>query len=452
MSAALETARMLASLLGVDEDDATSRLDRTVLVTTDASKAAWAAEIEAMVARTVSTTRDPTANVDLELVIGDAEPISAGPTLFASVGSERVVAGTERVPVHTGIAPPLFEAVTAPVVAALVVRTAIGDDRLPPSPDPLDLRLKEFGIPELPPGEVIPLKDTVLVGAGAVAHGFLKALRRVPVRGKLEIIDPKTVGAGNLNRCLYLQSGDEGGGKADLLAQRAAADFPNLELNAVPTEFADFAKGRRPVSTMIVTVDSRLARRKLQKFLPGRVLDASTTDVREVVVHSHRQPADGACLACLYRHTPDEHARETSIAEGLGLDVSTVQSGFVTPESAERIVQRYPDVAAASLVGKAFDSLFRELCATQALKTSEGRQVLTPFAFVSALAGALLAIELVRQHVGCPDTGGWHVDPWRGPVGRTRRSTAKSLECEVCSDPDFAAAIKTIWGSNSSLD
>lgn len=445
MTASLETARMLASILGVEEEEATTRLARTVLITVHPGKAGWGAEIEAMVGRTISAVREPNGAVDLEVVVGGAQTVSSARTIFANIGADRAVAGSTQIECPVGSASPLFEAATAPVVAALVVRTAIGDSRLPPSPDPLELRLKDFGIPELAEDDFVSLDGAALVGAGAVAHGFQRALRRVPVRGSLDIIDPKLVGAGNLNRCLYLQPGDEGGEKARLLAERAAGDFPELLLNPIEAEFAAYAKGREPVSTMIVTVDSRLARRKLQKFLPGRIVDASTTDVREVVVHSNRQPTEGACLACLYRHTPNEHARETSIAEGLGLDIETVRQGFVTPQAAAQIVERYPDLDAAPLINKAFDSLFRELCATKALTTHEGRQVLTPFAFVSGLAGALLAIELVRQHAGLPDTGGWHVDPWRGPVGRTRRPTSKSLSCEVCSDPHFGAASRALW-------
>ena len=44
---------------------------------------------------------------------------------------------------------------------------------------------------------------TVLVGAGAVANGFLRAARHLDISGGLTIADPKLVGSGNLNRCLY---------------------------------------------------------------------------------------------------------------------------------------------------------------------------------------------------------------------------------------------------------
>src|SRR5690606_11624294 len=111
-------------------------------------------------------------------------------------------------------------------------------------------------------------------------------------------------GAGNPNRCLYLTPDDVCRWKSEILAARAAADLPRVRLVPRVEEFSAYSKAGGPPSTVIVTVDSRATRRSIQKELPGRVLDASTTDVRAVVVHSHRQPTADACLACIYRHVP----------------------------------------------------------------------------------------------------------------------------------------------------
>lgn len=295
-------------------------------------------------------------------------------------------------------------------------------------------------------GLPIDLTDAVLVGAGAVAHGFLKALRHLPVKGRLNVLDPKKVGPGNPNRCLYLTDADIGSQKAEALAEHAAGDFLHLKLEAKVAEFKDYARSKGKVPLAIVTVDSRRARRQIQKFVPGRVLDASTTDVRGVVVHSHVQPTAAACLACIYQHVPDEEAREKSIAEGLGISLADVKQGFIDEAVAGKICQRYPDLDPSQLLGKAFDTLFRELCGAQALQTPEGRQVLTPFAFVSALAGALLAVELIRQMKDRADTNYWQVDPWRSPLQRLRRRRSRSSDCEFCSRPEAEIVVNDLWG------
>lgn len=80
-----ENARMLASLLGIDEADAAERLDRTVLVTAAPGLAAAAGEVEDLLERTINAARPSQGKPDLELVLGPAEPATPGPYLYASL-------------------------------------------------------------------------------------------------------------------------------------------------------------------------------------------------------------------------------------------------------------------------------------------------------------------------------------------------------------------------------
>jgi hypothetical protein len=447
VSGGAENARMLAALLGVDEGEAAERLQRRVLITAaDRSAAIWASEIAALLKRTIMLTDDP-ARADVELLVGGPAPRSSGPTIHAVIDADRALVSRAPLdPISANPPHPLFAMVCACGAAAAVLNALIQDARLPPTPDPLEVRLADLGMPDLRGLVPIDLTGAALVGAGAVAHGFLKGLRHLPVRGRLEVLDPKAVGPGNPNRCLYLTDCDIGDPKATALATHAAGDFLHLELSPETVEFKDYATKRPKVPLAIVTIDSRRARRQLQKYVPGRVLDASTTDVRSVVVHSHAQPTTGACLACIYQHIPDEAARERSIADGLGISLADLKQSFIDRPVAEKICRAYPNLDPQNLVGKAFDTLFRELCGAQALRTPEGRQVLTPFAFVSALAGALLAVELVRQTTSETDTNYWQVDPWRAPLARLRRRRSKVPNCEFCSRPEADAVIHDLWG------
>lgn len=445
VSAAAENARMLASLLGIDEDEAAERLQRRVLITAAGTTLPWAKQIRELLERTVFIT-DTLDGADLELVVGPVEPRSQARRLYAAIDADGVTISSAPV-LRSGTEPhPLLAALYACSAAGAALHAVIGDPRLPSVSDPLIVRTAEIGMPDIKGLKSIDLTGSVLVGAGAVAHGFLRALRYLPVHGRLDIVDPKKVGSGNPNRCLYLTDADIGDPKAQALAEHAGGDFMELELAPVEKEFKDYTKEKGPVRRAIITVDSRLARRKIQKEVPGQVLDASTTDVRGVVVHSHVQPTDCACMACIYKHVPDEEARERSIAEGLGIALEDVRIGFINQAVAEKIVAAHPGLHTSQLVGRAFDTLFRELCAAQALRTPEGRQVLTPFAFVSMLAGALLVVELVRQITGKADTNYWQVDPWRAPLGRLRRLRSRDPECEFCSLPGVEEIIQDLWG------
>lgn len=449
---AQENARMLAAILGSDEDDASERLNRAVLVTAPpgGADAAWAAEVAALLARTVGVVTSPAEEAQLELVIGEAAARTDLPRLHAAIDAGgatvdvRPVGRTDGPPPH-----PLLAAVAACPAAAATLRMLLDDPALPAVAYPLRLDFDQLGVPDAALATTVDLSDAVLVGAGAVAHGFVRALRHLRAVGRLRIVDPKTVGSGNPNRCLYLGDEDVGRDKAVALAERAAADFPELAFEPLVQDFSAYCKSAGPPATAIVTVDSRRARRGIQKELPGRVLDASTTDVRGVVVHSHRQPTQDACMACIYRHVPDEHARERSIADGLGVDLAAVREGFISAEAAGRIHRAHPQIDPAGIVGTAYDSLFKQLCAAQTLLTPEGRQVLAPFAFVSSMAGALLVVELLRSNAGAAATNYWAVDPWKAPIGRRRLRRARDPHCEFCSKPESDAAAEHLWGRNA---
>lgn len=447
MTARDESAKMLASLMGIEPDEAAERLDRKVLITVSGQPAAagLAAEVTLLLERTVAITDDAGA-AQLELVVGDAIPRATCPRRYASADAVSMIVGSAPVSRGTAPAHPLVIMIYATAVAAAVLRAVAGDGPLPQGPDPLEVKACQLGLPDLTDLSPLDLTEAVLVGAGAVAHGFVRALRTVPVTGELVVLDPKTVGVGNLNRCLYLQPEDEGRDKAEALAARAADDFPDLLLTPKVAEFKDYAEDIERVDTVIVTVDSRRARRGIQEYAPRRVFDASTTDVKAVVMHAHEQPADGACLACIYRHIPDEQARERSIADGLGIDLEMIGRGFIDDEAATRILEAHPGLDKAELIGKAFDSLFRQLCATQALTSTEGRQVLTPFAFVSSLAGALIVVEMLRRAAGVTDANYWQVDPWLGPLARLRKHRSRTPDCTFCSKPDAQALLRRRWG------
>jgi molybdopterin/thiamine biosynthesis adenylyltransferase len=276
----------------------------------------------------------------------------------------------------------------------------------------------------------------------------LRALRHLPVVGTLAVIDPKRVGLGNPNRCLYFTADDEGAQKALLLAERAQADFPSLQLQPQVRTFAEFVRDRGRVQRAIVATDSRRVRRSIQGDLPLEIIDASTTDIREIIVHSHRQPTDDACLACIYRHIPEEQLREREIARGLGIALEDVSAGFITQAIAAKIVRSHPDLLAADIEGMAFDSLFKQRCAEQRLPNAAGMQVLAPFAFVSNLAGALLALEVARIDHDGDDlfrTNYFFLSPWSPPNLRARSTRPRDQGCEFCSRPQGPAALTSLW-------
>jgi hypothetical protein len=108
----------------------------------------------------------------------------------------------------------------------------------------------------------------------------------------------------------------------------------------------------------------------------------------------------------------------------------------------------YPDrdLTADSLEGEAYDSLFKALCAKAALKSSEGRQVFAPFAFISALAGALLAIETVRRLSGeSPTFNLWKISPWSPFLTKLQRQISANPSCVVCGSSIYRQVTQQVW-------
>lgn len=447
---AQENERMLARILGIGEDEAADRLTRTVAITVgDGEAAAFGQELAAQLERTI-TIAGPGDACDLEVTIHAAPAHEAEHRIAIALHGDRVIIG----PAIRGDAPPSplhgVQRVIAACYAASVALSRLIDGIAPTeTPDPFVVSFDALGATREVLSTPVRLADTVLAGAGAVGNGFLRAARHLDISGMLTVVDPKVVGGGNPNRCLYFNPDDVGAPKAERLCRNAAADFPRLTLTSETATFSELVKRTGTVRRVIIGTDSRQARRSIQNDLPFEVLDASTTGVAEVIVHSHRQPNHDACLSCIYRFIPDERARQQAIAEGLGIALDVVLAGdLIDANVAANIAARHPGLDASALIGMAFDSLYKQLCAQQALLTAAGEQVLAPFAFVSNLAGALLALELARVEAGVRFADGRNylfTSPWSPPGARMRRTHSRVPDCSFCSKPETNIALRTVW-------
>lgn len=290
-----------------------------------------------------------------------------------------------------------------------------------------------------------------MAGAGAVGNAIALALRYLPVKGQLIVIDPKSVTEGILNRCLCFNGKDVDKPKAAGLAKWIAAHCPGVDARSFHGTLQQH-RAAQPgeIERLIVGVDSRRARRGLQEEVAREVFDASTSGVEEVVFHYNRLMSGKACLACVYAQTRQEGVFERHVAEALGVTLEDVQSYLITPGAAGRIATVYSQVSVEQLIGRAYDSVFREMCATQALRTSEERQVLAPFAFVSQLAGTVAAIELFLRCLDEERSANfnyWRVSPWRGINVELQQDLSARSDCAVCSSSHYQALARRLWFS-----
>jgi hypothetical protein len=457
-AARLENARTLASALSLSADQAGELLRLSVLITADPNdKTALvtASEAAELLRRTIERVdKEPGASTPtIEIVIGAAPARSSARHLYVAISDQRLsISREETGSAHCADLPGLWALVCACYVTGAALSLALSQEPLFGSPVPLHVEFEQLGLLRQIFDRPLDLDVAYMAGAGAIGNGFLWAARHVEIAGTLHIVDDDQVSSGNLNRQVWFGKDDIGKFKATKLAELAQPRFPHLKLESREARLQDLPeRSEGPwLKKLLVAVDSRRARRALQNEFPGEVFDASTTDIREIVVHHNRQVTDSACMSCIYEPDQEETSREAHIAEHFGVSVDEVRSERITEAAAEVIASRFAGLDKAALVGTAYDSLFKRLCAEAALKTSEGKRVLAPFAFVSVLAGALLLIEMFRQaSPHTTRTNYWRLSPWHPPLSRRRVLRPKQPACAFCSNEIMTAVNRGLWGTQA---
>lgn len=453
-----ENAAALASALGISLEEAAHALDLRIAVTTDPSDAvacAVAEEVIAVLSRTIQdiSTEATEAVIAAELMIGCAAPRTSGVPVYLAIEANQFSISRERHATQTSAQiPALFRLVAACYASGVTLYHALGGSLPFSIPDPLTVEFRQLGVNLADLEHPIDIGRTYLAGAGSIGNGFLWAARHLQLRGQLDVVDDDDVSSGNLNRQIWFDKTDTTLPKAERLVARAQPHFPHLKLEPRTSRLQGLperADGGPWLRRLIVAVDSRRARRALQNEFPREVFDASTTDIREVVLHHHVQPTQTACMSCIYEPDAEESTREQHIADHLGVTLEDVRSERVSLTAAVTIAGRYPQFAQHDLVGIAYDTLFKKLCAEGELTTLEGKRVIAPFAFVSVLAGTMLALELVRR-LGAGASGQdynyWRISPWHPPLARRRISRPRQPGCLFCADSLLSAVNRSLWG------
>lgn len=454
-----ENVKALALAAGITPEQAAERLDGRVLCTFDCDDAAacqFYEELRPVLGRTIDVHDTPDGRRYLvEMVIGEVEPRGSATTVFVGLGPDSCCFGPVPEGVHSS--KPVHSAlsvVAACYGAAVAVHRAVGEGIPNPPPEHLEIRYDEILSDLSVLNEAVDIGETHLAGAGAIGNGFLWAARHVDLRGELSVCDDDVVSSGNLQRQVWFGEGDIDDPKASTLCEKAQPHIPRCRLKPEPMRLQDLPnRSGAWLKRLIVAVDSRRARRELQNELAAEVFDASTTDIREVVIHYNRAGSDLACMGCLYKADEKEASQDQIIAEHLGVSVDEVKTSRVSPAAAAAIAQKHPHLDPATIEGEAFDSLYKTLCAIGKLHASVGKQVVAPFAFVSVLAGTLLLFEVMTRlaRPGLVQSNEWHVSPWREPFSRGRLTRLRFNACECCGDSVRARAMRglrtRLWAS-----
>lgn len=411
------------------------------------------------------------AEASVRLVFG-ATAVPEGPnTIYA--GSDAWLAKvSDKGPQGTGASDIPFGAGGAACLGAANVFRAVFSDALevPRLDEDAVLSLFDFttgvGATHGPVNLDVVIGETPLVGVGAIGNGAIWALAKVPgLKGRLHLVDHEKVELSNLQRYVLTTQHDIDRVKVTVAHEAVAAGNSRLETTPFVTRWDEYVEGRGhcALSRAVAALDSAADRIAVQAALPRRTLNA-WTQAGDLGVSRHGFLEAEACLACLYipqRQKPNE---DQIIAQALGLPI---EPAVLLHPLRELLVNGQP-------VGEAFvrettlrlglpaDALLRfageplrqfyskAVCGGAILQPDRTKPPIeAPLAFQSALAGVMLAAELVAEagELRSERLKTKTVIDLRRPLGKrlnfqiAKPAPTASAKC-ICQDADFQTAYR----------
>lgn len=311
----------------------------------------------------------------------------------------------------------------------------------------------------------VDIGEAHLVGLGAIGNGAIWSLARSPwITGSLHIIDHELVELSNLQRYVLALQADVGRRKVDLATK--AFGHVGLEVIPHPERWANYASGHRDwrFERVAVALDTAADRIALQGALPRWITNAWTQQT-DLGVSRHAFVDGRACLACLYLPAGKVKDEDERLAEEMGLLEARLEIRAMlqtnVPVSAafvSRVASALgvPEEHLLPFVGQSLRSFHKSaICGGVVFSLTGGRrpvQAVVPMPFQSALAGILLAAELVKHAAGravAPMTS-TRINLLR-PLGRYLHDPAPkdtSGRC-ICNDPDFVAAYRLKYAATA---
>jgi ThiF family len=299
-----------------------------------------------------------------------------------------------------------------------------------------------------------------VAGIGAVGSAFLFCLgAHGKLQGRLHLIDKDVIDTTNLGRYPLFDTSDIGNGKVHA-ARAKLASISRIDCVAHLDEFESYCRHQLKgnpgfrIERLVSAPDKRKTRRSFQHELPWQLWDASTgTD--QVVIHSNHYDPNFACLECIYPERPEEGAHLRHLSETLAVPLEELRlQTTISPENAARITLKYPHLNIEQLVGRDYDSIFRDLCSASMLRAGD-EIVLAPMSFTSMLAGAFLYLEflksLSRESFAHLEPVNYYVLNPLFPPNRYLREMRGSRPTCTCQTSVYRRAFSRIWGSDSAI-
>lgn len=305
--------------------------------------------------------------------------------------------------------------------------------------------------------------EVLLAGIGAVANSALWALARDGGRGgRMILVDPEHIEKSNLQRYVLGLLKDAEHAKPKTLIAARELRFSRIETEKVPLSLEEYADRHGGINcpTICVSVDNVRARRAAQALLPKLIVNGWTGDLA-LGASWHLFSDDKACLACLYHPHGPSLSQTEQAARALGIAPERAAVLWVTRTPLSELdistaAQKLgvDPAALANWRGRPLGELYTDVvCGAAPIRLPVANRVETvPLAHQSALAGILMAAELVKRcdaelaaQSQCETLVTW-ADVLNSPPAVWTVPRAKELGC-ICSDAAYQDAFRQKWFS-----
>jgi molybdopterin/thiamine biosynthesis adenylyltransferase len=289
--------------------------------------------------------------------------------------------------------------------------------------------------PGTPIGERLELPPLLIVGAGAIGNAVVYLLSRLPLFGKITILDRQRFGPENLGTCILIGPDDVGKSKATFAEEFLQSE--QLEVHGFEEDLATFRSRRGPAlwcpGVIIGGVDNIDARHEMQRLWPDVILDGAIGDLSGQVSR-HPWDENVACLMCLFPHGVGKSA-ERAASEATGLSIEQLKD----PDellSEEELVIASPEAQEwlRTQIGKPKCSIIGE-ATTRGLASGRMRTGFAPsIPFVATLSASMVVGELVKLCCGRRTnlSPRYQVDLLRGPRFGVEFPQERRPDC-ICS-------------------
>ncbi len=312
------------------------------------------------------------------------------------------------------------------------------------------------------PLPAVVLKNTVMIGAGAIGNAMLWALQDCSeITGQLDVVDDEPVQLTNLQRYVLAIQHD-----IDKQKVYMAGDYFNesrLKMIPHPVNLQEYVQHNdEAIHQMCICIDNRNDRILAQGILPKNIFNA-WTQPENLGISRHTKFGQEACLACLYYPLAPQKSLSQEIADSLHIphlerkvreyvaNNKIVDKGFVIEIAAANNInpeELFPFVGKSMLVFHSevvCGGVLLALGGNATESNPNGAGVSVPAAFESALAGILLAAELVRDSMPVSiKTNSLQVNLLRPFSPYWEVSADMHPDC-ICHDAVYRAVYKRKW-------